>query len=86
MTTTAFTRWLDTLVDEKGLNTEHVFEKTSPNGTLNVIPLGSVLTKIKEAPTSEQAEIKKLLVMIDFRNGDVMHLFAHLAGALALSI
>lgn len=35
------------------------------------------------APAHEQAAIKTTLVKIDFRNGDILHFFRHLAGAIA---
>jgi hypothetical protein len=79
----AFTRWLDTFVSEKGLDTEQTFDKEGPSG-LNVIPLGCVIEAIKSAPAHEQAAIKATIVKIDYRNGDVLHFFGHLAGALAL--
>lgn len=80
---TSFTRWLDTLVSEKGLDTEHTFQKEGASG-LNVIPLGCVIESIKSAPANEQAAIKNVLVKIDYKNGNVMHFFDHLAGALAV--
>jgi hypothetical protein len=36
------------------------------------------------APEHEQAAIKNTIVRIDFANGDVMHYFKHLAGALVI--
>lgn len=77
-----FDRWLDTLVEEKGLDTEEVFEVDGPSG-VNWIPLGVIIEHIKIAPAHEQEQIKTVLVKIDFRNGDVMHFFEHLAGAIA---
>ncbi len=32
---------------------------------------------------AERAKIKQTIVMIDFRNGDVLHFFRHLAQAVA---
>ncbi|AXN53367.1 hypothetical protein PBI_THONKO_97 [Mycobacterium phage Thonko] len=81
-----FAKWLDTLVDEKGLDREVRFTKFGPQGTENSIALGNVLDAIKTAPKTEQAAIKSTLVRIDFRNGDVLHFFDHLAGALAFDI
>jgi hypothetical protein len=77
-----FSKWLDTLVSEKGLDREHLFEKEGPSG-LNIIPLGVVLDAIKSAPAHEQRGIKTMLVKIDFVNGSVLKYFEHLAGALA---
>lgn len=83
MTTTAFATWIDTFVDEKGIDTEHIFTKTGPVWGENIIPLGVVVEHMKIASAKEQAGIKDILVKIDFANGDVMHFFDHLAGALA---
>ena len=80
---TTFNTWLDTLIEEKGLDTETRFECEGDSG-LNSIPLGCVVEAIKQAPKYEQQGIKQTLVAIDFRNGDVMHFFNHLAGALAI--
>jgi len=74
-------KWLNKFVSEKGLDLEHLFEKEGPSG-LNMIPLGVVLEHIRIAPEREQAAIKNMLVRIDFKNGNVMHFFDHLAGAL----
>lgn len=80
---TSFNTWLDTFVEEKGLDPEHVFEKEGPEWGTNWIPLGVVLEYIGIASAAEQEKIKATLVMIDFKNGDVMHYFDYLAGALA---
>lgn len=80
---TTFTNWLDTFTAEKGLDTEQVFTVEGASGP-NYIPLGCVLDAIKSAPAHEQAQIKTMIVRIDFRNGNVCHYFAHLAQAIAL--
>lgn len=79
----SFNKWLDTFVEEKGLDTEFLFQVDGLLGT-NFIPLGCVLDAIKSATPQEQKGIKDTIVKIDFRNGDVMHFFNHLAKALAL--
>ena len=78
-----FEKWLDTLVEEKGLNTDHVFEVDGESGT-NYIPLAVVLEHINIAGRQEKAHIKTKLVMVDFINGNVMHFFRHLAQAIAI--
>jgi hypothetical protein len=75
--------WLDTFVEEKGFDTERLFEVEGPSG-LNIIPLGVVLAAIKTTSSREQEAIQKTLVQIDFLNGDCNHFFAHLAKALAI--
>ena len=78
-----FGNWLDTLISEKGLDTERRFIVGGPSGE-NSIPLGCLVDAIKAAPSNEQAAIKTTLVKIDFMNGDVCHFFQHLAGAIAI--
>lgn len=78
-----FDKWLDTLVDEKELDEDHVFEVDGPSGP-NYIPLAVVVENIKITTKQEQKQIKGILVKIDFANGDVMHFFNHLAQALAV--
>lgn len=78
-----FGKWLDTFVDEKGLDRDHTFEAEGPKWGSNWIPLQVVIDAAKSASAKEQALIKTTLVKIDFRNGDVMHYFNYLAEALA---
>lgn len=78
-----FNNWLDTFVDEKGLNREAIIEVEGKSG-LNIIPLQILLDAIKGAPENEQAGIKKMIVLIDFKNADVMRYFSHLAQAIAV--
>ena len=79
-----FSKWLDTLIEEKNLDTETTFEVEGPEWGWNLIPLGCVIEAIKSAPKHEQASIKHMIVKIDFVNGDVMDYFKHLAQAIAL--
>ena len=79
----AFATWLDTFVEEKGLDTDHVFTVPGPRWGDNLIPLSVVLREAKATGSAEQKAIKDMLVKIDFRNGNVMLYFEHLAKALA---
>lgn len=85
MTTTAtpFASWLDTFVDEKGLDREHTFTVEGPVWGENIIPLQCVIDTARQATAGEQTKIKEILVRIDFANGDAMHFFAHLAKGMA---
>ncbi len=78
-----FSKWLDTLVSEKGLDTEHTFTVEGESGP-NSIPLGCVLDAIKAAPKHEQDGIKTMLVRLDFRAAPILPYFGHLAKALAI--
>ena len=82
VTTTKFETWLDTLIEEKNIDIEETFDINDNNGVLNIMPYGCVIEAIKQATATEQANIKKTLVKIDFKNGDIRHFFRHLAGAM----
>lgn len=66
-----FTKWLDTMIKEKGIDLEEIFtvEKTQTN----IMSYGVVVEAIKN-----------MLVKIDFFNGDVKDYFRHLAVAIAI--
>lgn len=84
--TNTFATWLDTFVSEKELNTEHVFTvQTDDFWGEHIIPLAVVIEAAKNASDTERAQIQDIIVQIDFRNGDVLHFFAHLAKGLAAS-
>jgi len=72
-----FSKWLDTFIEEKGIDPEEYFTIQD-----NHIPYGVVLEHIKIAPSHEQEKIKDMLVKIDFKNGDVKHFLRHLSQAL----
>lgn len=79
----AFELWLDIFISEKGIDPDQVVRVTGPSGE-NAMPLEVVLEAIKQAPKSEQADIKRCLVKIDFINGDPARFLTHLAQAIAI--
>ena len=79
----SFKTWLDTFIEEKGIDLEESFEVQGPSGT-NFMTYENVVEAIKSAPSNEQAGIKTMIVKIDFKNGDVKPYFKHLAQAIAL--
>ena len=78
----AFNTWIDTFTEEKGLDLEATFDVEGKSGT-NTIPYAVIVEHIKITPKHEQDSIKNTLVMIDFKNGDVLHFFRHLGQAIA---
>ena len=78
-----FNQWLDTLIEEKEINTEEQFQVQGQSGT-NFMCYENVIEAIKSTSSNEQAGIKSVLVKIDFANGDIKHYFRHLAQAIAL--
>lgn len=79
----SFNKWIDTLIEEKGFDTESILQAEGAIGT-NYIPLGCLIDAIKTAPAHEQAEIKTMIVKLDFMNRDIMRYFRHLAQAIAI--
>ena len=77
-----FTTWLDTFIEEKGIDPDLTLEVATAR-QWHQIPVGVVIEHIKIAPPHEQAQIKKTICLIDFKNGDVIHFFRHLAQYLA---
>lgn len=78
-----FSQWLDTFIDEKGLDLDFTFVKDGEFGP-NYISLAVLVEHMKIAASQEQDAIKDMVVRIDFANGDVMDFFDHLAGAIAI--
>lgn len=77
----SFNNWLDTFIDEKGIILDDTFE-IDENGTFHIFEIGNIVENIKATSQKEQAEIKDMLVKIDFYNGDIVDYFKHLARAL----
>lgn len=78
----SFNKWLDTFIEEKGIDLEETFTIEGENNT-HIFEIGNVIENIKATSPKEQAQIKDMIVKIDFNNGDVVDYFKHLARALA---
>lgn len=78
----SFNEWLDRYLDEKELNLDQTLEVEGPGGW-NIMPVAVVVEAIKGTVESEQRQIQRILVGIDFSNGDPLHFFKHLAQAMA---
>lgn len=76
----AFEKWLRTFIEEKGLDLHESFDITH-NGQFHIMELGALIDIIVKSSKAEQKQIKNTIVMIDFKNGDVMHYFNFLAEA-----
>lgn len=77
-----FNNWLDTFIEEKGIDLEQILEVKTEKNT-HYFEVGNVIENIKTTTPEEQEEIKKTIIKIDFYNGDVVDYFKHLAQALA---
>lgn len=78
----AFNKWLDTFIEEKGIDLKQVIE-IKKEDNIHYFEIGNIVDNIKTTTPEEQEEIKNVIVKIDFYNGDVIDYFKHLAQALA---
>lgn len=67
---TTFNTYIDTLIEEKGIDTETAFEFENENG-FNLMTYSVVVNFIKNTSKENQEKIKKTLTMIDFKNGKI---------------
>jgi hypothetical protein len=79
---TTFANWFKTFNEEKGIDPETNIEVEGPSGT-NFMTLENVFEAILATSPSEQAQIKAMIVKIDFANGNVVNYYKHLAKAIA---
>ena len=70
-----------TFFNEKNLDFQY-YTVNSVNGTPNIIPSTVVIDAIKHTKGQEAAEIKDMLIKIDFFNGNIHNYLQHLAQAL----
>lgn len=78
-----FKKWFETFISEKGLELDRGFTVEGPSGP-NHMTYQNIYDLILQTGAQEQAQIKNMLVKIDFHNGSVEHYFQHLAQAVAL--
>ena len=78
-----FNNWLDTFINEKDLDLEHLFEVEGPEWGANMIPLGCVIEVLKAMPTDIKAKAKFAIIKDDFNNKDPLAFFNHLATGMA---
>lgn len=76
-----FEKWLDTMIEEKGIDLEETFEIQGE--CWNLMSYGVVVEAIKATSETEQKAIQNMMVKIDFVNGDIKDYLRHLAKAIA---
>jgi hypothetical protein len=71
--------YIETLLTEKGISLNHTFEVQSDGVFGNhYIPMEVVIEFIDTLPTPTQEQIRKTLMNIDFKNGNILHYFEYL--------
>jgi len=61
-----FNRWIDTFIDEKGIDLDTPIEFEDSTGMTHYMTVGVVLENIKAMPPEIQAKFKDMIVRIDF--------------------
>ena len=77
----SFNNWIDTFIEEKGIDTNHTFE-IEKNDTLHLIDIAMIVSFLKSeyfVDENAKAKIKSTFVKIDFLNGDVLDYLKFLA-------
>ena len=77
-----FNNWLDTFLSEKGIDLDQPIFVEGESG-LNFMTVENIVEFMKVTSSGEQKAIKNTFVMIDFKNGDVLHFIKHLAQGVA---
>jgi hypothetical protein len=79
----AFSRWLNTFLQEKKIDLDSPIDVTDREGTPHWMTVGVIVEALHNANDREQAAVKNTLVKIDFLNGNVYPFFAYLAVCMA---
>jgi hypothetical protein len=78
----SFDRWLDTYIEEKGIDPFEIFE-VQPGETVHIMPYAAVIATAKIASEYEQRAIRRTLVVLDFNNLDPRHYLRWLGEGMA---
>ena len=72
--------YIKTLLEEKGISLNHTFEIESDGVFGNHhVPMEVLIEFIDSLSPTIQGQIKNKLVMIDFKNGNVLHFLEYLS-------
>lgn len=77
-----YRQWIETFLDEKGIDVEHTFEYNREDG-FALISVGAIVEQICVSGADVQRAIKNKLAYIDFRNGDVLDFLRFLGADMA---
>lgn len=80
-------KYLNTLLNEKGISQERVLEvngSSSFGACTNFIPIFVIVDYISTLPIDIQNKVRNTFVKIDFHNGNVIDLLIHIAKGMAV--
>lgn len=73
-------KYIKTLLKEKGISLNHTFEIESDGVFGNhYVPMEVLIEFIDSLSPTIQGQIKNKLVMIDFKNGNILHFLEYLS-------
>ena len=73
-------KYIRTLLEEKGISLNHTFEIESDGVFGNhYVPMEVLIEFIDSLSPTIQGQIKTKLVMIDFKNGNILHFLEYLS-------
>lgn len=80
----SFNTWLDTYIEESGIDLSECFEVEGPMYGTNYMQIQNVVDTMKSCNPMEQKALKDKIVELDFYNQPVVPFLKHLAKAIAL--
>lgn len=78
-----FDKWLDVFLEEKGIE-DRMFE-IEHEGMIHLVEQEVLIDFIKSMPNEMKRKMKDQFVIIDFKNGDVVHYLNHLAKGMVVA-
>jgi hypothetical protein len=77
-------KYLNTLLEEKGISQERVLEVTGSEWGTNFMPISVVVDFLSNLDTNTQKKVKDTFVKIDFHNGDIVDFLKYIAKGIAI--
>lgn len=77
-------KYLNTLLEEKGISQERVLEVTGSEWGTNFMPISVIVDFLSNLDKETQNKVKNTFVKIDFHNGDIVDFLNHIAKGIAI--
>jgi len=77
-------KYLNTLLEEKGISQERVLEVTGSEWGTNFMPISVIVDFLSNLDKETQKKVKNTFVKIDFHNGDIVDFLNHIAKGIAI--
>ena len=77
-------KYLNTLLEEKGISQERVLEVNGSEWGTNFMPISVIVDFLSNLDKETQKKVKNTFVKIDFHNGDIVDFLNHIAKGIAI--